>query len=73
VIITILAILGTIGFISLQNSSSKSRDSNRIATIRTAVTGLSTKVVETGLYPLPDGQISTGSIQGVEVAYKGEF
>lgn len=46
VVVSIIVILGAIGFISLQNSASKSRDSSRIATIRTVVTGITTRMID---------------------------
>ena len=46
VVITILAILGTIGFLSLQGYSANARDSKRTADMRSISTAVSTKTTE---------------------------
>ena len=73
VVISILAVLGTIGFIGLQGYSKSSRDSNRVTSVRTLVSGLSLYVIQSGKYPSPEGIVSTGSIGGVNLVYKGEI
>lgn len=71
VVIAILAVLGTIGFIATQGYSSRSRDSNRITNLSTVQSGLEQAVVRTGYYPAPDETVSTGSINGIVFSNKG--
>ena len=54
VVITILAILGTIAFISLQWYSRDSRDSVRISDVSNMKTSLELFHLDAGKYPLPD-------------------
>jgi len=54
VVITILAILWTIAFISLQWYSSQARDSKRISDIQNIKTSLEIFSISTWEYPLPD-------------------
>ncbi|MFK7780198.1 MAG: fibrinogen-like YCDxxxxGGGW domain-containing protein [Candidatus Gracilibacteria bacterium] len=54
VVITILAILGTIAFISLQGYSASSRDSVRISDVSNMKTSLELFHLNAGKYPLPD-------------------
>ncbi|MCT4616929.1 MAG: type II secretion system GspH family protein [Candidatus Gracilibacteria bacterium] len=76
VVISILAILGTIAFISLQGFGSQSRDSARLSDVEKLKTALEVYGVETGAFPTPengttkyydeDGNIaSTGDQYGV--------
>lgn len=54
VVITILAILGTIGFLSVGGYSSRARDSSRVADITLVAKSLDLSIITTGNYPLPD-------------------
>ncbi|MDP2090848.1 MAG: SBBP repeat-containing protein [Candidatus Gracilibacteria bacterium] len=63
VVITILAILGTIAFISLQGYSSDARDSTRISDISSIKTSLELFNLEAGKYPNPTA--------GVNITYSG--
>ena len=54
VVITILAILGTIGFLSIGGYSSRARDSARVTDIAQIQKSLDLSVVTLGDYPTPD-------------------
>ena len=54
VVITILAILGTIGFLSVGGYSSRARDSARIGDIANITKSLDVSIVTAGNYPTPD-------------------
>lgn len=54
VVITILAILGTIGFMSLGGYSSRARDTDRLADVGNISKSLDLAVVTAGSYPVPD-------------------
>jgi prepilin-type N-terminal cleavage/methylation domain-containing protein len=54
VVITILAILGTIAFISMQSYSKTARDSVRVADIKNIETSLELFSLDSWKYPLPD-------------------
>ncbi|MFK7780406.1 MAG: prepilin-type N-terminal cleavage/methylation domain-containing protein [Candidatus Gracilibacteria bacterium] len=54
VVITIIAILGTIAFISLQGYSAQSRDSVRISDVSNMKISLELFHLNSGKYPLPD-------------------
>lgn len=72
-VVTILAILGTIGFISLTNFSSKARDGNRVANMVNIEKGLHLYNIQAGSFPAPDGNVVyTGSINGVMLVQVGE-
>lgn len=59
VVITILAILGTIGFLSIGGYSSRARDSSRVADISNITKSLDLSIITAGTYPIPD---SAGAI-----------
>lgn len=63
VVITIIAILGTIAFISLQNYTKNSRDSQRIADINSIEKSLWAYMAEKWSYPDPD--------LGTNITYSG--
>lgn len=63
IVITILAILATIAFVSFQNYSKDSRDGNRLATITQIEKWLLLLEVQSGKYPMPEGNIYTGTIK----------
>ncbi|MDD2565854.1 MAG: DUF1566 domain-containing protein [Candidatus Gracilibacteria bacterium] len=71
VVIVILAILSTIAFLSFSSYSSSSRDSSRMADISNLSKGLELHKTKSGYYPFPEGLISTGTVSGVQVMYKG--
>ena len=72
VVITILAILGTIAFIAMEWYSKDSRDSVRLSDISTIKSWLELFHVDSGKYPLPtDAQSVTYS--GWVVWYQGSF
>jgi prepilin-type N-terminal cleavage/methylation domain-containing protein len=54
VVITILAILGTIGFISIGGYSSKARDSARLGDTANIAKSLDLGIVTAGSFPVPD-------------------
>jgi prepilin-type N-terminal cleavage/methylation domain-containing protein len=58
VVITILAILGTIGFLSIGGYSSKARDSARVGDVAQVVKSLDLSVVTAGSYPVPDNSFA---------------
>jgi prepilin-type N-terminal cleavage/methylation domain-containing protein len=65
VVITILTILGSIGFVSLTNFNTKTRDAKRLTDVRTVQTGLSTRQSAGMSLPIPDmptNILSSGSI-----------
>lgn len=67
VVITIVAILWTIAFLSLQWYSSQSRDSNRIATIKQLETWIEIYAVNTWKYPTPENITWTWKINWIEL------
>ena len=72
VVITILAILGTIAFISLQGYSADSRDSVRISDVSNMKTSLELFHLDAGKYPLPDDYDEVTFSGGV-LWYQGTF
>jgi prepilin-type N-terminal cleavage/methylation domain-containing protein len=58
VVITILAILGTIGFLSIGGYSSKARDSARIGDLAQVSKSLDLSMVTSGAYPMPDNSFA---------------
>lgn len=69
VVITILAILGTIGFISIQGYSSSARDSTRISNLTNLRKGLDIVHVTGMDYPIPENTVNilaSGSIIGYQ-------
>ncbi|MCK9272421.1 prepilin-type N-terminal cleavage/methylation domain-containing protein [Candidatus Gracilibacteria bacterium] len=74
VVISILAILGTIAFLSFGGFSSKARDGTRISDTASLSKGIELYQVKSGYYPKPDGiSLMEGVINGTVVAYKGEI
>jgi len=72
VVITILAILGTIAFISLQWYSKSSRDSVRISDVSNMKTSLELFHLNSGKYPLPDTPQEV-TFSGNTLWYQWEF
>lgn len=70
VVITILAILGTIGFMSIGGFSARSRDSARLADAAQLVKSLDLVVISAGSYPIPDGYF-TVTYSGGAVWHQG--
>lgn len=56
--ITLLAILGTIGFLSTGGYSSRARDSARVGDTAQVSKSLDISIVTAGLYPTPDNSFS---------------
>ena len=73
IVITILAILATVAFMSFKNYSWNARDGNRISTLKNIETGLELYFVKTWKYPMPEWNISTGTINGKEIIYSWEI
>ena len=69
VVITILAILGTIVFISLQWYSENARDSRRVADINNIKKALELFVLNTEIYPMPD-EVWAASYSWAEIYYQ---
>lgn len=65
IVITILAILATVAFMSFKNYSWNARDGNRISTLKNIETGLELYFVKTWKYPMPEWNISTGTINDI--------
>lgn len=65
VVITILAILGTVGFLSVGGYSSRARDSARIGDIAQLSKSLDLSVITVGNYPVPDNAFSVTYSGGV--------
>jgi prepilin-type N-terminal cleavage/methylation domain-containing protein len=65
VVITILAILGTIGFLSIGGYSSKARDSARIGDLAQASKSLDISLVTSGSYPVPDNSFAVTYSGGI--------
>jgi type II secretory pathway pseudopilin PulG len=72
VVITILAILGTIGFISLQGYAQSARESSRISDMRTIEKALLLHQTQYETLPLPDNAL-TLTVSGSIVAYQGDL
>ena len=72
VVITILAILGTIWFVSLQNYSRYARDSTRISDMKTMERALEFVKTRVGSYPTPD-DASTVYYSGASLFTQGVF
>ncbi|MDP2091015.1 MAG: FISUMP domain-containing protein [Candidatus Gracilibacteria bacterium] len=72
VVITILAILGTIAFISLQGYSTSARDSTRVSDLSSMKTSLELFQLDAGNYPKPTGLVSI-TYSGTTVWNQGTF
>lgn len=70
VVITILAILGTIGFLSVGGYSSRARDSERTADVAQLAKSLDLSMISVGSYPTPDNYF-TVTYSGSAVWYQG--
>jgi len=65
VVITILAILGTIGFLSVGGYSSRTRDSARVADVAQISKSLDLSIITAGNYPNPDNSFAVTYSGGV--------
>ncbi len=65
VVITILAILGTIGFLSVGGYSSRARDSARVGDTAQVTKSLDLAIVTSGSYPVPDNSFAVTYSGGV--------
>jgi prepilin-type N-terminal cleavage/methylation domain-containing protein len=70
VVITILAILGTIGFIQLGGFAGSARDSVRISNLQALKKGLDLSQIQTGVYPLPESSVNI-TASGTIIGYQG--
>jgi prepilin-type N-terminal cleavage/methylation domain-containing protein len=70
VVITILAILGTIGFLSIQGYSASARDGARISNLSNLQKGLTLWKVVAGTFPMPEDAV-TLTASGVTIGYQG--
>ncbi len=65
VVITILAVLGTIGFLSISGYSKKARNSNRVYDMKVIEKALSVYIQTTSLYPNPDSATAISYSGGI--------
>ena len=70
VVITILAILGTIGFLSIQGYSTSARDGSRIGNLVNLQKGLVLWKVVAGTFPMPENAVVL-TASGVTIGYQG--
>ena len=73
IVITILAILGTIAFVSFQGYLKGARDWNRLQTINNIEKWLTLYQISKGVYPLPEDGYATISVDGTELSYQWYF
>ncbi len=73
IVITILAILSTIAFVSFKNYSGNARDGNRVSTLKSIEKGLELYFVKTWEFPSPEGNILTWSMSWTHIMYSGEI
>jgi hypothetical protein len=70
VVITILSILGTIGFLSIQGYSASARDGARISSLAGLQKGLVLWKVVAGTFPMPEDAV-TLTASGTAIGYQG--
>lgn len=70
VVITILVILGTIGFVSLQGYAGSARDSVRIENLSNLHKWLSLFQIVSGVYPMPENPVNI-TASGTIIGYQG--
>lgn len=73
VVITILSILGTIGFIAMQGYSLKARDSLRITDMSIVLKGLAVWRAQNDLYQIPENSIAILTASGDVISNQGYF
>ncbi|EKD66711.1 MAG: hypothetical protein ACD_49C00020G0001, partial [uncultured bacterium (gcode 4)] len=73
VVISILAILGTIAFLSFWWFSSKARDWSRISDTMSLSKWIELYSVKSGYYPKPEWTLTEWTINSTVVAYKWEI
>ena len=71
VVITILAILGTIGFISVQGYSTLARDSGRLSDLTNLEKMFEVRLTQNGYVPPPDASSITLYASGAIIGYQG--
>ncbi len=71
VVITILAILGTLGFIAMKNYGATARDSVRISDIQNNLKALAILQIKTTTFPIPESAIEIKSGTRVLISYQG--
>lgn len=68
VVITILSILGTIGFVQMNGFASSARDSRRVSDMSNITQSIELAIVAHGNAPIPSGAVSyTGGIVSIQV------
>lgn len=72
VVISILAILGTIGFLSLRGMSDSARDSTRLSDIKNLTSSLGYYLTQNGVVPHPSGE-TVITYSGSTAWYQGTF
>jgi prepilin-type N-terminal cleavage/methylation domain-containing protein len=70
IVIAILAILGTIGFLSIQGYSASARDGSRIGNLVNLQKGLVLWKVVAGTFPMPENAVVL-TASGVTIGYQG--
>jgi hypothetical protein len=70
VVIAILAILGTIGFLSIQGYSASARDGSRISNLAGLQKGLVLWKVVAGTFPMPEDAV-TLTASGITIGHQG--
>ena len=75
IVISILVILGTIAFTQFGSFQGSARDGDRVTTLKNIEKGLDVFQIKSGIYPMPEGEVSQGTINGSSevYAYKGEI
>jgi type II secretory pathway pseudopilin PulG len=73
VVITILAILGTIGFLSIQNYSAKARDSVRISDMSNVIKAFALFKAQNDTYPVPENSLALLDGLGSVISYQGNL
>lgn len=71
VVITILAILGTIGFLALQDYAKSARDSDRTSDLVNISKGFEVLLAKGNTLPQPDANMLTITASGITVGYQG--
>lgn len=71
VVITILAILGAIGFLSIQGYSKSARDSTRISDLANLARSFEVAIAAGKTLPLPDAGMLTITASGTTIGYQG--
>ncbi|MEF2175791.1 MAG: prepilin-type N-terminal cleavage/methylation domain-containing protein, partial [Candidatus Absconditabacteria bacterium] len=67
IVIAIIAVLGVSAFLLLSQWISKGRDTRKISDIQTIQKSLEIRAIESGIYPMPDGEVIEGTIDGAKL------